>query len=248
MRARTTQILEAAVREFIRTGLPVSSLGLSRRGAFGVGAATIRAELNSLTNDGYLSQLHTSGGRVPADKGYELFVERVLALLPAEETRRGDLDLAREFLESPSPFGAKGEGRREFVRCVSRRLHLLSVGYAPESGDLYQSGLDDLFERLEVEGRPELTEIARDIEALEERVARIIERSFSLASDEHAPWVFIGKKSPLTTSEHLSVIMDKYADGSGGHFFFLTIGPKRMDYQRNLSLFKILHDSLCHDR
>jgi len=83
MRERSTQILEAAVREFIRSGRPVSSRELAKRGLFGVSPATIRAELSRLTRDGYLDQLHTSGGRVPTDKGYELFVERVTTALPA---------------------------------------------------------------------------------------------------------------------------------------------------------------------
>lgn len=238
MRERTAQTLAAAVREFIRSGRPVSSFELTKRGLLGVSPATIRAELGWLTHEGYLSQLHTSGGRVPTDRGYELFVEQVLASLLGEESRTlpgqaGSRDLALEFLE--------GE-QREFVRNASRRLHLLSVGYAPESGSLYQSGLDDLFERLEVDDRRELAEIARDIERLGERCARWSAR---LLATEESPRVFIGKKSPLTTSGHLAVIMDEYQDEDGGQFFFLAVGPKRMDYQRNLSFFKALHDSVC---
>ncbi len=244
MRERSTQILEAAVREFIRSGRPVSSLELAKRGLFGVSPATIRAELSILTRDGYLDQLHTSGGRVPTDKGYELFVERlpcrqagVAAALPADRSRGGGRSLAEEFLEG---------AYREFVRDASRRLRLMGVGYDPESGDLYQSGLDDLFEQLTATGHRELTEVARDIEQIGERCAELMERSAQLFGEDALPRVFIGKRSPLTASEHLAVIVDEYRDGEGGNFFFMALGPKRMDYQRNLSLFKLLHDSIFH--
>jgi len=121
----------------------------------------------------------------------------------------------------------------------------MSVGYDPESGDLYQSGLDDLFGQLTATGHRELTEVARDIERLGERCAELMERSARLGVGEDAlPRVFIGKRSPLTASEHLAVIVDEYRDGEGGNFFFVALGPKRMDYQRNLSLFKLLHNSI----
>ena len=238
MRERSTQILEAAVREFIRFGRPVSSLELAKRGLFGVSPATIRAELSSLTRDGYLDQLHTSGGRVPTDKGYELFVERVIMALPAADGfKSGDRSLAEEFLEG---------AHRKFVRDASRRLRLMGVGYDPERGDLYQSGLDDLFEQLTATGHRELTEVARDIERLGERCAELMERSVRFLNEDALPRVFIGKRSPLTASEHLAVIVDEYRDGEGGTFFFVALGPKRMDYQRNLSLFKLLHTAIFH--
>src|SRR3989344_8939502 len=75
---RTKTILEAAVKDYIKNGEPVSSKGLAKKYKFGVKDATIRAELNRLTKDGFLAQLHTSGGRVPTDKGYQLFVEGAL--------------------------------------------------------------------------------------------------------------------------------------------------------------------------
>lgn len=237
MQERTTQVLDTAVREFIRSGKPVSSLGLAKRGLFGVSPATIRAELSRLTRDGYLDQLHTSGGRVPTDKGYELFVERVTMALPAPGFKSGDRSLAEEFLEG---------AYREFVRDASRRLRLMGVGYDPESGDLYQSGLDDLFEQLTAAGHRELTEVARDIERLGERCAELMERSVRLVNGDALPRVFIGKRSPLTASEHLAVIMDEYRGEEGEHFFFVALGPKRMDYQRNLSLFNLLHTAIFH--
>ena len=75
MNLRSKSILEAAIKEYIKNGDPVSSRELGKKYDFGVKEATIRNELNRLTKDGFLDQLHTSGGRVPTDKGYRAFVE-----------------------------------------------------------------------------------------------------------------------------------------------------------------------------
>lgn len=239
--ARTARVLEATVSAFIRSGKPVSSLELAERGAFGVGSASIRAELNHLTHAGYLSQPHISGGRMPTDQGYEHFVGCVVESLTVDAALARDRDLVQEFLEG-AWVRPTDHGRREFIRNAARRLRLLSVGYAPEHKDLYQSGLDDLFARLEVISPRELAEIARNIEELEERVRAFINRGPTRrAFSTTVPSVFIGKRSPLTTSEHLAVIADEYADASGDSFFFLAVGPKRMDYRRTLLFFRALH-------
>ena len=70
MNVRTKAILEAAIKHYIREGKPVSSKELAKDYDFGVKDATVRNELNELTREGFLMQTHTSGGRVPTDKGY----------------------------------------------------------------------------------------------------------------------------------------------------------------------------------
>src|SRR5690242_2022694 len=76
---RSFEILEAAIREFITTGDPVSSSLLYKRHNFGIRPAMIRAELSELAERGYLEQPYHSAGRVPSNRGYEFFAERVIA-------------------------------------------------------------------------------------------------------------------------------------------------------------------------
>ena len=79
LKDRPLSILEAVVRDFINTGVPVSSKRLFQDHGFEIKPATIRAELNQLTESGFLSQPHTSGGRIPTDKAYRLFAEHFVA-------------------------------------------------------------------------------------------------------------------------------------------------------------------------
>ena len=73
---RKAAILRAVVREYIETALPVGSAHVSRSG-LGVSSATVRNEMALLEREGYLTQPHTSAGRVPTDKGYRFFVDQL---------------------------------------------------------------------------------------------------------------------------------------------------------------------------
>jgi heat-inducible transcriptional repressor len=75
---RARHILGVLVREYIQTGEPVGSNLISRRTAHSVSSATIRNVLVRLEQEGYVSQPHTSAGRVPTDLAYRVYVDQLL--------------------------------------------------------------------------------------------------------------------------------------------------------------------------
>ncbi|MEZ5417822.1 MAG: heat-inducible transcriptional repressor HrcA [Vicinamibacterales bacterium] len=75
---RTRRVLACLVRDYIDTGEPVASAALCRRAGLGVSSATIRNILAQLEDMGYVSQPHTSAGRVPTDLGYRYYVDTLL--------------------------------------------------------------------------------------------------------------------------------------------------------------------------
>lgn len=75
---RRQLILKLVVQEFVETALPVASDVLVRKYRLGVSSATVRNELATLEDLGYLTHLHTSAGRVPTDAGYRFFVENLM--------------------------------------------------------------------------------------------------------------------------------------------------------------------------
>ncbi len=75
---RCQTILRLIVREHIRRAAPVSSKIISERYNLGVSPATIRNEMAILEEKGYLTHPHTSAGRVPTEKGYRYFVEKLM--------------------------------------------------------------------------------------------------------------------------------------------------------------------------
>lgn len=73
--ARKLAVLRAVVEEYVRTGEPVGSETIAERSGLGVSAATIRNEMAALEELGYLTQPHTSAGRIPTDVGYRKYVD-----------------------------------------------------------------------------------------------------------------------------------------------------------------------------
>ncbi len=85
---RKLAVLRAIVEDYVATEEPVGSKALVERHALGVSPATIRNEMAALEEEGFIAQPHTSAGRIPTDKGYRLFVDRlsgVKPLTPAEQ-------------------------------------------------------------------------------------------------------------------------------------------------------------------
>ncbi len=72
---RQEYILNLLIKEYIDSTEPISSDLLKKRSSLNISPATIRGELNELTQLGYITQPHTSAGRVPTQKGYEFFIE-----------------------------------------------------------------------------------------------------------------------------------------------------------------------------
>ncbi|MBQ7785337.1 MAG: heat-inducible transcription repressor HrcA [Clostridia bacterium] len=85
---RKYRILQAIIDDYILTALPVGSRTISRKYEQKLSSATIRNEMSDLEELGYLDSPHTSAGRVPSNKAYRLYVDRMLRPMPlsVEET------------------------------------------------------------------------------------------------------------------------------------------------------------------
>lgn len=75
---RKYKILQAIIRNYLETGEPVGSRTISKDTDLNLSSATIRNEMADLEELGYILQPHTSAGRIPSDKGYRLYVDRMM--------------------------------------------------------------------------------------------------------------------------------------------------------------------------
>jgi heat-inducible transcriptional repressor len=85
---RKLAVLRAIVEDFVSTNDPVGSKSLVDRHNLDVSPATIRNDMAVLEEQGYIVQPHTSAGRIPTDKGYRLFVDRLSAIKPFSAAER----------------------------------------------------------------------------------------------------------------------------------------------------------------
>jgi heat-inducible transcriptional repressor len=85
---RRLDVLRAIVEDYVSTNEPVGSKSLVERHNLGVSPATVRNDMAVLEEEGYITQPHTSAGRVPTDKGYRLFVDRLSSVKPLSSPER----------------------------------------------------------------------------------------------------------------------------------------------------------------
>ena len=85
---RKLQILRAIVTDYVDTREPVGSKALVDKHQLNVSPATVRNDMAVLEEEGYITQPHTSAGRIPTDKGYRLFVDRIATVKPLSPAER----------------------------------------------------------------------------------------------------------------------------------------------------------------
>jgi heat-inducible transcriptional repressor len=117
---RKAAVLSAVVSTYIETAQPVGSGHVAKAPGVAVSPATVRNDMAALEQDGYLHQPHTSAGRVPTDKGYRFFVDRLAPRLP--------LDAADS--QQVRAFFAKAHGELEQMLADTSRLLANLTDYA----------------------------------------------------------------------------------------------------------------------
>lgn len=123
--ARKAAILDAVVSEYIETAQPVGSSTVAASERVAVSPATVRSEMVALEREGFLTQPHTSAGRVPTDRGYRYFVDHL---------QRGSLGTAKQ--QELANFFRSTRGELEDVlektsSLLSRMTSYTSVVVAP---------------------------------------------------------------------------------------------------------------------
>lgn len=88
MESRQLEILRAIVDEYVATEEPVGSRAIAERHSLGISPATIRNEMSVLESAGLITQPHTSAGRIPTDKGYRIFVDKLAKVKPLSSAER----------------------------------------------------------------------------------------------------------------------------------------------------------------
>jgi len=115
---RQREILIRVVEEYVATGQPVGSKYLVERAGMRVSPATVRNELAELERLGLLTHPHTSAGRVPTDRGYRYYVDRLLEQ-PAQRPPAFALDLSAARSEVESAMQATTEMLSQVTRLIA---------------------------------------------------------------------------------------------------------------------------------
>jgi transcriptional regulator of heat shock response len=228
---RQNLILNKIVGEYIMSAQPVSSKKIVKKYRLGVSPATIRNEMQKLTEEGFLYQPHTSAGRVPTDKGYRFFVDDLL------ERNFFDLEPILKIEEMIK------EERENVLRLAARLTKMLaeeSSNFAVlnllERDFLWKEGWEEILQEPEFRIGNCVSNFTIFLKNLEEGIEKL-----GLNSGIR---VYIGKESPFPKSKEFSVIISQYYWPKEEKGIISLLGPKRMAYDRNIALIKSFKETL----
>jgi transcriptional regulator of heat shock response len=219
MTERQVEILNRVVREYIRTAQPISSQSLKDKRRMEVSSATIRNDMQELSDQGYLFQPHTSSGRVPTDKGYRFFVDNLLE----EEMKEMKVEMENCFKDAL-------RFTHELTRFVADHSSSLVVGYLSQEKIFWKEGWGRIFEEPEFQEKETAVRFVKMLEDLENN----IEGNFF----ENIPEikVYIGKENPFSKTNDFGLIVTNCQFSEKEKGFLVIAGPKRMAYDRNIAL------------
>ncbi|OGI16276.1 MAG: hypothetical protein A2878_00550 [Candidatus Moranbacteria bacterium RIFCSPHIGHO2_01_FULL_54_31] len=237
MNNRQKQVLSTIVKLYTETALPVGSQALLKYSDFGVSAATLRSDMVTLEEEGYLYQPHVSAGRIPTDAGYRIYVQEMMG----EETlsRRDQEHLQKELLMLRAKHTRLGRTTAKLLSALSGNL---VVSGLIDKDEFYDFGMKELIEQPEFQEIDELCRLVETLDSLDEKLEGVM-----LQLKDGETRIFIGKENPISGIDNCSMIVAPYQT-SEGRGVLAIIGPKRMEYAKNKSLIeymrKLLNSSL----
>lgn len=229
MTERQKQILHAVVEQYAEVASPVGSSLLAK--LFGVSSATIRAEMAELERLGYITQPHTSAGRVPTDKGYRFYVNN----LGENHLETGAERRAERALSARVQTGGMPE--RTIRNAVDTLVELThNLGLATIGNQLYMSGLSNLFGQPEFMQASQVRQVAQLLDNLEPWLHE--------AAPNQPLSVYIGQENPIGRSAGCSLIISRFRSPYSDQSYIGVLGPTRQSYRDVMQLVRFAGESL----
>lgn len=222
MSDRQAKLLATIIEQYAEVASPVGSVLLAK--LFNVSSATIRNEMAELERLGYITQPHTSAGRIPTDKGYRFYVNNLTETNDASthiETRNN-----RAIATRVSNSGEPAQAIKGAVDSLVQLTH--NLGLATIGNQLYISGYSNLF------GQPEFLDPlhSREVATLLDN----LEPWLREAAPNEALNVYIGKENPIGRSAGVSLIISRYRSPYSDSSYIGVLGPTRQSYRSVMSL------------
>ncbi len=231
---RQTQILVAIIEQYAEVASPVGSVTLAK--LFNVSSATIRSEMSKLEDLGLITQPHTSAGRIPTDKGYRFYVNRLTAQSEGDEDEQillnanNSKDSLRGFRAISSRVSAQNDRADHAIRSAVDSLVELTgnLGLATIGDQLYINGIYNLFSQPEFESGEAVQSVAQLLDNLEPWLREV--------TPNEPLNVYIGSENPIGKSSGASLIISKFESPFSENSYIGVLGPTRQNYGKVVRL------------
>jgi heat-inducible transcriptional repressor len=222
MTNRQAKLLTAIIEQYAELAAPVGSVLLAK--LFDVSPATIRAEMAKLEEMGYITQPHTSAGRIPTDRGYRLYVNSIVET--GEPIAQPDSRQARA-IEARVRDQRADIAIKAAVDSLVELTH--NLGLATIGDQLYLSGLGNLFSQPEFsDDSAHVRDVARLLDNLEPWLRE--------AAPNQPLNVFIGNENPIARNSGVSLIISRFRSPFSDDSYIGVLGPTRQSYGRVMNL------------
>ncbi len=229
---RQTQILVAIIEQYAEVTSPVGSVTLAK--LFGVSSATIRAEMAKLEEFGFITQPHTSAGRIPTDKGYRFYVNRLSEQQESERFLLNADNSRDNFTRSTQAISLRIQSQKaradQAIRSAVDSLVELTgnLGLATIGDQLYINGIYNLFSQPEFESGEAVQSVAQLLDNLEPWLREV--------SPNEPLNVYIGSENPIGKSSGASLIISKFQSPFSENSYIGVLGPTRQSYGKVIRL------------
>lgn len=234
MTDRQREILYAIIEEYAEVAAPVGSVTLAK--LFDASPATIRAEMSRLEAMGYITQPHTSAGRVPTDAGYRLYVNSLQDKLDrearGEKTPKETSESSQEERQARAlATRIQAQTRADYaIRTAVDSLVSLTgnLGLATIGDQLYISGFGDLFAQPEFFQNSQVQAVGQLLDRLKPWLNEV--------QPNEAINVYIGTENPVGKASNVSLIISRFKSPYSDRSYIGVLGPTRQSYKRVMSL------------
>ena len=225
MSSRRLEILRAIVDEYVATQEPVGSKSIADHHGLGISPATIRNEMAILEDEGLITQPHTSAGRIPTDRGYRVFVDKLATVKPLSTAERRAIET---FLDSSNDLEELLKRSAKLLADITKQVAVVTYPILGESR-----------EKLAISGTAHLARSGEDLgftlspilEALEEQVVLL-----RLLNEVHPTvHVRIGSEQNEMNLQSTSLVTVGYGADSAQLGAIGVLGPTRMDYEGSMA-------------
>lgn len=240
---RRQRVLAALIEEYVHNALPVGSRTLVENYQLGVSSATVRNELSALEEEGYITQPHTSAGRVPTDFGYRSFVDDLFAS-ELSDAQLSDENLREQVAHARRQAAEVDRLLQETTAALARLTECLSIVVPPHTLSLnigQMSGLSTLLQQPEF-ARPQA--LLPVVETLEDET--VLMEIMDATEGHSSEVVRIGHENENERLRGVSVVASQYGFGPATGVI-AVIGPTRMDYAHVIRAVRAAREALNND-
>lgn len=227
MDPRRQKILTAIIESFIQNALPVGSKHLSEDYDFELSPATIRNEMAALEREGYITQPHTSAGRIPTSLAYRMLVNQIQEEASIMQKAQADmLRIRRDYYLKKTK-----EKLYDTVAILASATDNVSFVTLPEKGRSFYIGISNILKKPEFISQPE--KVTKVIEILENDLANVL--ADMDITDEGG--IYIGEENILPEFQSCSILAIPYSH-QGFSGIIGILGSTRMNYAYNIAALK----------